>query len=179
MAEVDSVSPCVLTTYALTPDGYGGTNLRRFGKTIYRAHVAAWVEAHGRLPAEGMQINHHCDNRACVEVEHLYEGTQADNMRDVVVRNRRPRLMECPSGHRYEGDNVYYHHGIKSCRECRRVASETYRRKRGGRPQAVMRVLTDEQVGELKARVAAGEKQTALAREFGVGLRTVTRWVKK
>lgn len=70
------------------PKGYGQQHAVRFGKQLHYAHVVAWVDAHGRLPDPGMQINHHCDNPPCVEPSHLYEGTQRDNMQDKVARGR-------------------------------------------------------------------------------------------
>lgn len=42
----------------------------------------------GRDLAVGMMALHTCDNPSCVEQEHLYEGTAADNMRDCVERGR-------------------------------------------------------------------------------------------
>lgn len=40
-------------------DGYARTNVWRYGRKIQTRHVLAWVEANGRLPGEGLQINHH------------------------------------------------------------------------------------------------------------------------
>jgi hypothetical protein len=37
---------------------------------------------------KGKQINHHCDTRACVNPKHLCEGTQSDNIRDMIERKR-------------------------------------------------------------------------------------------
>jgi hypothetical protein len=51
------------------------------------AHRAAWEAAHGEIPS-GLFVLHSCDNRRCVNVEHLRLGTHADNMSD---RNQRGR----------------------------------------------------------------------------------------
>jgi len=64
-------------------NGYG--NMRYLGRTR-KAHVVAWSLTHGRLPS--LFILHRCDNRACVNPHHLYEGTQAQNMADMVARGR-------------------------------------------------------------------------------------------
>lgn len=53
-----------------------------------RAHrVAFTLKYHD--PGE-LQVNHHCDNRLCVNPNHLYSGDQSDNMKDAVRRGRKP-----------------------------------------------------------------------------------------
>ena len=84
----DSDASCILISYKPNEYGYGKCRVKRFGRVIWRAHVLAWVDANGRLPAEGMQINHTCHNRACINPEHLYEGTHQDNMNDMKSAGR-------------------------------------------------------------------------------------------
>jgi len=51
------------------------------------AHRAAWILWRGPIP-DGMFALHHCDNPACINPDHIYLGTQMDNMRDRQVRER-------------------------------------------------------------------------------------------
>ena len=69
-------------------NGYGVTSV---GGKLMKAHRAAWVREKGQIP-DGMCVLHRCDNRACVNVEHLWLGTYTDNNRDCrnKGRNRYP-----------------------------------------------------------------------------------------
>jgi len=55
-------------------------------KKQHQSHRISWLIAHGK-ESEKLLL-HSCDNARCVNPEHLREGTQADNMRDKVLRKR-------------------------------------------------------------------------------------------
>lgn len=70
-----------------TESGYGSTY--ESGKHQYM-HRIAYEKAFGPIP-RGMHVLHSCDVRHCVNPEHLFLGTQQDNLRDMVTKRRHAR----------------------------------------------------------------------------------------
>jgi len=54
-------------------------------------HRKAWILANGPIP-DGLYVLHKCDNGKCVNVDHLFLGTQLDNVRDCMAKGRGNRI---------------------------------------------------------------------------------------
>jgi hypothetical protein len=80
------MSDCILHSGFIAPNGYRLRWVPRLKKSML-AHRVAWEQAFGAIPP-GTCILHKCDNRACINPEHLFLGTRKDNAEDCVRKGR-------------------------------------------------------------------------------------------
>lgn len=98
--------------------GYG--NFAIDGKT-HTAHRLSYAEAFGSIPT-GLELDHLCRNRACVNPDHLEPVTHREN----ILRGASPAAQHavktaCHLGHEFDAVNTYIRpDGRRVCRECRR-----------------------------------------------------------
>lgn len=81
---------CWLWTGSTRGKGYGRLSWQ--GKSIFATHVALGLSGIELLP--GQMACHHCDNPICVRPDHLFVGTNSDNMRDMLAKGRANRTPE-------------------------------------------------------------------------------------
>ena len=94
-------SGCWHWTGARTSSGYGNFWLQ--GKYA-SAHRMSWLLNQGNIP-NGLCVLHSCDNRRCVNPDHLWLGSKRDNSLDA---SQKGRLHQVPRSHMRRGEK----HGI-------------------------------------------------------------------
>ncbi len=65
--------------------GYG--NIKAFGRTV-STHRLSFELYNGPIPRD-LEVCHSCDNRRCINPEHLFLATHIENMRDMISKGRR------------------------------------------------------------------------------------------
>jgi hypothetical protein len=85
-SQVDKNGPngCWLWTGQVNEDGYGRVKWKCKSVAVHRLAC----ELSGKPIPENLRGLHHCDNPPCCNPDHIYPGTQFDNMRDRKVRGR-------------------------------------------------------------------------------------------
>lgn len=83
LAALDTVThDCIVWPYSKNALGYGTSG---FASRTWLSHRLVYFLKYGAVPS---LLRHTCDNPACVNVQHLMPGSNADNMRDMVERGR-------------------------------------------------------------------------------------------
>jgi hypothetical protein len=82
--KVEKTDSCWNWTSTKHPKGYGLFSIKNRNQ---RAHRVSYQLCCGPIP-DGMQVLHKCDNPSCVRPDHLFLGTNADNMADKVAKGR-------------------------------------------------------------------------------------------
>lgn len=92
--KVDGRTGCWVWQAALwNEDGYGTLGIKENGKwKRVGAHRFSYEHYKGLIP-KGLYVCHTCDNPSCVNPEHLFLGTQTDNMSDCKRKGRRPSFV--------------------------------------------------------------------------------------
>jgi HNH endonuclease len=115
---------CVVWLSTLLKNGYGRVSIE--GKQRL-AHVVAYETFVGPIPP-GMELDHVCRVRCCINPDHLEPVTRKENvLRGNAGRLRRKQTL-CRRGHDLSADNVYIKpNGNRCCKLCRSLTKRRYR----------------------------------------------------
>lgn len=138
-------SGCWIWMRSCGKPGYGDF---RSGGQHHTAHRYAFSLYRGEIP-QGQHVLHRCDVRCCVNPEHLFLGTNADNIEDSKNKGRRKGPRHRPSG-------LVYVRRSPTAYDCRRAT-------------------TKEQREEIRRLRGEGLSQKRLGEMFGVSQHAVWR----
>jgi len=117
--EMDPNGGCWLWSDALNTKGYGCFSVNGVTKS---AHRQSWIAFKGPIP-KGLHVLHKCDIRSCVNADHLFLGTNQDNVDDKISKGRAPK----PLRNEENGKTILTNDQVKEIRRRYAVGVEFYR----------------------------------------------------
>lgn len=123
----EDASGCWLWGGATMHNGYGQF---RYRTRLIAAHRASYLMFVGPIP-EGLDLDHLCRRRNCVNPAHLEPVTRRENLlRGDTITARNAAVTRCPRGHAYDALNTYVRPNDRR-RVCRRARRQLVANERG------------------------------------------------
>lgn len=122
---------CLIWTGHLNHDGYGQMLIdKKVG--MKQAHRVAYEIFIGPIP-KGLELDHLCRVRECVNPAHMEPVTHAENVRRGKAGVPQASRTHCPRGHEYNEENTYQRPGAgprRTRRLCQRIHYKAYRQRK-------------------------------------------------
>lgn len=169
-------SPCLEWTASKNNKGYGQFGINNKN---YLAHRVAWLIEHREFPP--LNVLHRCDNPLCVRCDHLFSGTQADNMSDMARKGRHVSVTHPErlargdrNGKRTHPEMIArgehhwtrFHHGRLPCGDAHWSRLHPEKVRRGEKSH--MSKLTEAAVRSIFSMRSQGLSMRRIAEEFNV-----------
>ncbi|MEU8186009.1 HNH endonuclease signature motif containing protein [Micromonospora carbonacea] len=123
------VEACWIWTGSKNHAGYGSFSIGRARRV--GAHRWAYENLVGAVPA-GLDLDHLCRVRACVNPAHLEPVTRRENLRRGVRTEHMAMRTHCPQGHPYDEANTGRTGTVRWCRACKRDRNRQRRQAQAG-----------------------------------------------
>lgn len=122
---------CWLWTGGLQGNGYGHFNLKKINGIQPKILAHRWSYKYHKGPIEdGLELDHICSIKSCVNPEHLRPVTHKENC--IKSNAARKNKNICIRGHKFTPENTYERNdGRRTCRICLRNNRREYRKKLG------------------------------------------------
>jgi hypothetical protein len=126
---VDPATQCWNWTGAISAGSYGSIY---YEGRMQKAHRVMWRLERDEIP-DGMDLDHLCRNRLCINPDHLEPVTRSENLRRSPLMDRHSHRTHCIRGHEFTPENTRYKssNGHRVCRECMRMHIRNWRANNG------------------------------------------------
>lgn len=118
--KVQKTETCWLWTGNRNHGGYGCLTI---DYRSVKAHRWAYQKLIGPIPL-GLELDHLCRVRHCVNPSHLEPVTAQENSRRGLVGAWQLAKVACPQGHLYDEANTYMYKGKRNCRACQHIRNK-------------------------------------------------------
>src|SRR5271155_3699797 len=116
----EPTSGCWLWTGHTNQGGYGIFSAHRVKSVAHRFNFERY---RGRIP-KGLDLDHLCRVRCCVNPWHLEPVTLSENVKRGEAGKYQTKRTHCPQGHEYTPDNTYCPPGARTPRRCCRQCAK-------------------------------------------------------
>lgn len=129
---------CWIWKKAKTNFGYGNIGAFRKGKKSFniRTHRLSWLLYNGEID-NNLFILHKCDQRDCCNPNHLFLGTQKENVKDMILKGRgsgradkNRKKTHCVNGHEFNKENTIKKNGKRNCRICQKEYGASFSKRK-------------------------------------------------